>query len=279
MGWRAEHRPMGVFLFVGPTGVGKTLLAKELARQMNGNAGIVRIDMSEYSEPHTVARLFGSPPGYVGYGEGGQLTEAVRRKPYSVVLIDEVEKAHPTLFDTFLQVLDEGHMTDGSGRKVDFRNTIIIMTSNVGSRDAIQGAVQMGYATTSKHQTATQQADAAYRKALERTFSPEFIGRIDEIVFFRELSNEDVQRIIDLELRHTLHRLERMGYTLRITAKARRELASLTYKRAHGVRALKRVLAEQVEEPLSTLLLEGEMMPGVTIVVDGSSCGIKVRAA
>lgn len=279
MGLRDEHRPMGVFLFVGPTGVGKTLLAKELARQMNGNAGIVRIDMSEYSEPHTVARLFGSPPGYVGYGEGGQLTEAVRRKPYSVVLIDEVEKAHPTLFDTFLQVLDEGHMTDGSGRKVDFRNTIIIMTSNVGSRDAIQGAVQMGYATTSKHQTATQQADAAYRKALERTFSPEFIGRIDEIVFFRELSNEDVQRIIDLELRHTLHRLERMGYTLRITAKARRELASLTYKRAHGVRALKRVLAEQVEEPLSTLLLEGEVMPGVTIVVDGSSCGIKVRAA
>ena len=277
-GVRDEQRPMGVFLFVGPTGVGKTLLAKELARQMNGEAEIVRIDMSEYSEPHNVARLFGAPPGYVGYGEGGQLTEAVRRRPYSVVLFDEVEKAHPTLFDAMLQILDEGRLTDGSGRRIDFRNTVIVMTSNAGSREATASA-QMGYATASKQHSATEHPDTQYRKALERTFSPEFIGRIDEIVLFRELAGEQVQRIIDLELDHLLRRVERLGYSLRVTAKARRRLAALAYERRYGVRALKRVLAKHIEEPLSELLIDGSLGEGATIMVDTSQSGIHLKAA
>ncbi len=277
-GVRDEQRPMGVFLFVGPTGVGKTLLAKELARQMNGEAEIVRIDMSEYSEPHNVARLFGAPPGYVGYGEGGQLTEAVRRRPYSVVLFDEVEKAHPTLFDAMLQILDEGRLTDGSGRRIDFRNTVIVMTSNAGSREAAEGT-QVGYATASKQRSATEHPDTQYRKALERTFSPEFIGRIDEIVLFRELTDEQVQRIIDLELGHLLRRVEQLGYTLRVTTKARRRLAALAYERRYGVRALKRVLAKHIEEPLSEMLIDGSLDEGTTIMVDSSQSGIRLKAA
>ena len=188
-GLKDENRPIGVFLFVGPTGVGKTLLAKELSKWLfDERRGLIRIDMSEYGEKHNVSRLIGSPPGYVGYGEGGQLTEAVRRQPYAVVLFDEIEKAHPEVFNAMLQIFDEGHLTDGSGRKVDFRNTVIIMTSNVGSRAAVQRAVQVGYSTSSK--TVVEQAapQIEYRKALERTFAPEFLNRIDDIIVFRTLT-------------------------------------------------------------------------------------------
>ena len=185
-GLKDENRPIGVFLFVGPTGVGKTLLAKEVSKWLfDEQRGLIRIDMSEYSEKHNVARLIGSPPGYVGYGEGGQLTETVRRQPYAVILFDEIEKAHPEVFNTMLQIFDEGHLTDGSGRKVDFRNTIIIMTSNVGSRDVVKKSVQVGYSTVSKSATASATPRCEYRKALEQTFAPEFLNRIDDIVLFR----------------------------------------------------------------------------------------------
>mgnify|MGYP002750254597 CR=1 FL=1 len=200
-GLKDENRPIGVFLFVGPTGVGKTLLAKEVSKWLfDEHRGLIRIDMSEYSEKHNVARLIGSPPGYVGYGEGGQLTETVRRQPYAVILFDEIEKAHPEVFNTMLQIFDEGHLTDGSGRKVDFRNTIIIMTSNVGSRDVVKKSVQVGYSTVSKSATASATPRCEYRKALEQTFAPEFLNRIDDIVLFRTLELSDVERIIELEL-------------------------------------------------------------------------------
>ena len=178
-GLKDEGRPIGVFMFVGPTGVGKTLLAKELSKWLfDENKGLIRIDMSEYSEKHNVARLIGSPPGYVGYGEGGQLTEAVRRHPYSVVLFDEIEKAHPEVFNTLLQIFDEGHLTDGSGRKVDFRNTVIILTSNVGSRAAAIRSTQVGYSTCSKSDTQQKAPQSEYRRALEETFAPEFLNQI-----------------------------------------------------------------------------------------------------
>ena len=206
-GLKDENRPIGVFLFVGPTGVGKTLLAKEVSKWLfDEQRGLIRIDMSEYSEKHNVARLIGSPPGYVGYGEGGQLTEAVRRQPYAVILFDEIEKAHPEVFNSMLQIFDEGHLTDGSGRKVDFRNTIIIMTSNVGSRNVVKKSVQVGYSTVSKSATASAMPQCEYRKALEQTFAPEFLNRIDDIVLFRTLELSDVERIIELELQGLFER-------------------------------------------------------------------------
>ena len=211
-GLKDENRPIGVFLFVGPTGVGKTLLAKEVSKWLfDEQRGLIRIDMSEYSEKHNVARLIGSPPGYVGYGEGGQLTETVRRQPYAVILFDEIEKAHPEVFNTMLQIFDEGHLTDGSGRKVDFRNTIIIMTSNVGSRDVVKKSVQVGYSTVSKSATASATPRCEYRKALEQTFAPEFLNRIDDIVLFRTLELSDVERIIELELQGLFERTRRLG--------------------------------------------------------------------
>lgn len=280
-GLREEGRPIGVFLFVGPTGVGKTLLAKEVSKWLfDGERGLIRLDMSEYAEKHNVARLIGSPPGYVGYGEGGQLTEAVRRQPYAVVLLDEIEKAHPEVFNTLLQLFDEGHLTDGTGRRVDFRNTIVIMTSNVGSRDAAQRAVRVGYDTASKETAAATAPTAEYRRALERTFSPEFLNRIDDIVLFRPLALGDAERIVDLELAALLERTLRLGYRLRVTRTARRRLASMGFEARYGVRALKRTLTEQVEEPLSTLIVDGRLHEGDTIVVESDrGSGIRLRVA
>ena len=232
-GLKDENRPIGVFLFVGPTGVGKTLLAKEVSKWLfDEQRGLIRIDMSEYSEKHNVARLIGSPPGYVGYGEGGQLTETVRRQPYAVILFDEIEKAHPEVFNTMLQIFDEGHLTDGSGRKVDFRNTIIIMTSNVGSRDVVKKSVQVGYSTVSKSATASATPRCEYRKALEQTFAPEFLNRIDDIVLFRTLELSDVERIIELELQGLFERTRRLGYKVKITDGAKRRLAPWATNRA-----------------------------------------------
>ena len=240
-GLKDENRPIGVFLFVGPTGVGKTLLAKEVSKWLfDEQRGLIRIDMSEYSEKHNVARLIGSPPGYVGYGEGGQLTETVRRQPYAVILFDEIEKAHPEVFNTMLQIFDEGHLTDGSGRKVDFRNTIIIMTSNVGSRNVVKKSVQVGYSTVSKSATASAMPQCEYRKALEQTFAPEFLNRIDDIVLFRTLELSDVERIIELELQGLFERTRRLGYKVKITDGAKRRLAAMGYESRYGVRSLKR---------------------------------------
>ena len=279
-GLKDENRPIGVFLFVGPTGVGKTLLAKELSKWLfDEQRGLIRIDMSEYGEKHNVSRLIGSPPGYVGYGEGGQLTEAVRRQPYAVVLFDEIEKAHPEVFNAMLQIFDEGHLTDGSGRKVDFRNTVIIMTSNVGSRAAVQRAVQAGYSTSSK--TVVEQAapQIEYRKALERTFAPEFLNRIDDIIVFRTLTLEDVERIVELELRRLLARTQRLGYKVEISAEAKRRLAVMGYEARYGVRSLKRTLLDNVEEPLSTLIIEGRVNEGAKVKILPAKAGVTLKVA
>ena len=280
-GLKDENRPIGVFLFVGPTGVGKTLLAKEVSRWLfDERRGLIRIDMSEYVEKHNVARLIGAPPGYVGYGEGGQLTEAVRRQPYAVVLFDEIEKAHPEVFNALLQIFDEGHLTDGSGRKVDFRNTILIMTSNVGSQRAVRKAGAVGYATASKRDALESTPQAEYRKALEQTFAPEFLNRIDDIVFFRSLEIADVERIVELELQGLLSRTRRLGYKVRITEGAKRRLALMGYEARYGARALKRTLTDQVEEPLSGLIIDGKLPQGGTVVVESDkSRGIRLRVA
>ena len=252
-GLKDENRPIGVFLFVGPTGVGKTLLAKEVSKWLfDEQRGLIRIDMSEYSEKHNVARLIGSPPGYVG----------------------------PEVFNTMLQIFDEGHLTDGSGRKVDFRNTIIIMTSNVGSRDVVKKSVQVGYSTVSKSATASATPRCEYRKALEQTFAPEFLNRIDDIVLFRTLELSDVERIIELELQGLFERTRRLGYKVKITDGAKRRLAAMGYESRYGVRSLKRTLMDNVEEPLSTLIIDGKLHEGDTVVVESDkSHGVKLRVA
>lgn len=280
-GLKSPDRPIGVFLFVGPTGVGKTLLAKELSKWLfDEDRGLIRLDMSEYTEKHNVARLIGSPPGYVGYGEGGQLTEAVRRRPYAVVLFDEIEKAHPDIFHTLLQLFDEGHLTDGSGRRVDFRNTVVVMTSNVGSREVAERGVQVGYTTDSQRKRAEPATASTYRKALERTFAPELLNRIDEVVLFRSLNPADVEQIVGLELAALTVRTEALGYTLRITPKAQRRLAMMGYEARYGARALKRTLVDRVEEPIAQLIIEGRVTHGDTIVVEGDrKTGIRLRVA
>ncbi len=268
-GLKDAGRPIGVFLFVGPTGVGKTLLAKELSKWLfDSKRGLIRIDMSEYGEKHNVARLIGSPPGYVGYGEGGQLTEAVRRQPYAVILFDEIEKAHPDVFNSMLQIFDEGHLTDGSGRKVDFRNTVIILTSNVGSRAVAEKSVQVGYNTPSKDTNCVVTPYVEYRKALEYTFAPEFLNRIDDIVYFRTLTVDDVERIIDLELDGILSRTKQLGYEVEITSEAKQRLAVMGYESRYGVRALRRTLLDQVEEPLSALIIDGKLQVGGRVTID-----------
>ena len=280
-GLKDENRPIGVFMFVGPTGVGKTLLAKEVSKWLfDEHRGLIRIDMSEYAEKHNVARLIGSPPGYVGYGEGGQLTEAVRRQPYAVVLFDEIEKAHPEVFNAMLQIFDEGHLTDGSGRRVDFRNTIIIMTSNVGSRQVVQKSVHVGYTTPSKAETATLAPKAEYRRALEQTFAPEFLNRVDDVVIFRTLELGDVEKIVELELRGLFERTRKLGYTVKITEGAKQALASLGYESRYGVRSLRRTLTDRVEEPLSALIIDGKLHEGDTVVIEKDRPqGVRLRVA
>ena len=280
VGLKDENRPIGVFLFVGPTGVGKTLLAKELSKWLfDQKRGLIRIDMSEYSQKHNVARLIGSPPGYVGYGEGGQLSEAVRRRPYSVVLFDEIEKAHPDIFNTMLQIFDEGRLTDGSGREVDFKNTVIILTSNIGSRAVAERSVQVGYNTSSKQSNTSLTPRHEYDKALETTFAPEFLNRIDDIVYFRTLTLEDVELIIDLELENLLARARNMGLEVVISPEARRLLASMGYESKYGVRALRRTLIDKVEEPLSALIIEQDLGLGANIEVVSEEEQIVVRVA
>ena len=279
-GLKDTNRPIGVFLFVGPTGVGKTLLAKELSRWLfDEHRGLIRLDMSEYGERHNVARLIGSPPGYVGYGEGGQLTEAVRRQPYAVVLLDEIEKAHSDVFNIMLQIFDEGHLTDGAGRRVDFRNTVIILTSNVGSRTAAHSS-SLGYQTLSNERTVEKSGAEIYRKALENHFAPEFLGRIDDIICFNHLSMEDVEQIVALELSEIFSRARILGYNVDITPEARRELATTGYNPDYGVRSLRRTLTKMVEEPLSMLIVDGQLRDGHNVIVEHSPhSGLTLRVA
>ena len=275
-GLRDEHRPMGVFLVAGPTGVGKTLMAKELAHYLFGTRkALVRLDMSEYNEAHTVARLVGAPPGYVGYGEGGQLTEAVRRKPYSIVLLDEIEKAHPAVFNTLLQLFDDGRLTDGVGRTVDFRNTIVIMTSNTGSREVAERGRAIGFSTPSQRLQST--AEAEYRKAIERTFAPEFLNRIDEVILFAPLTERDAETIVRLEVSELCKRIERLDFGLKVTPTAVRELARRGFSSRYGARAIRRIVVEMIEVPLSTLIMEGRISAGETIIAGATAGEIRFK--
>ncbi len=266
-GLKDPSKPIGVFMFVGPTGVGKTHLASELAHKMFDHANaLIRIDMSEYSERHNISRLIGSPPGYVGYGEGGQLTEAVRRQPYSVVLFDEVEKAHGDVFNLMLQVLDDGVLTDGLGRKVDFKNTVIIMTSNIGSHPTERHR-SVGYQTRDR-KPHSMSAHNDYRKALEQTFAPEFINRIDDIVVFDTLDAEAIETIAELEFGRLCQRAASLGYRIEISGQALRYLATNGYQPHYGVRSLKRQITEHIEEPLAQMIVAGDIAEGDTIGIE-----------
>ena len=279
-GLRDHNKPIGVFLFTGPTGVGKTLLAKELASWLNDNSrSLIRIDMSEYTEKHNTSRLIGSPPGYIGYGEGGQLTEAVRRQPYAVILFDEVEKAHPDVTNILLQLFDEGHLTDGSGRRVDFRNTIIILTSNVGSRSIVERGTAIGFSTPSKLMRNDTQPHDEYRKALEQTFSPELLNRIDDIICFHRLNIQDVEQILDLELEKLLSRAEALGYKVAIMPDAKSKIAAMGFDAQYGVRSLKRCIADQIEEPLATIIINGSLRAGAEVIIESVEDRINLRVA
>ncbi len=266
VGLKDPNRPIGSFMFLGPTGVGKTLLAKRLAEFLfNSPDALIRIDMSEYMEKFNVSRLVGAPPGYVGYEEGGQLTEKVRRHPYSVVLLDEIEKAHPDVFNMMLQVLDEGALTDSLGRKVDFKNTIIIMTSNIGTRELKDFGTGVGFNT---QELTKERSDSVIRKALNRSFSPEFLNRVDDIITFSSLNKDDILKIVDIELEMFYKRVEELGHKLIITDAAKQFVADAGFDIQYGARPLKRAIQSHIEDPMSELLLKHEDMTAATITID-----------
>ncbi|WP_337637928.1 ATP-dependent Clp protease ATP-binding subunit [Prevotella sp.] len=276
LGLGSHNRPIGVFMFLGPTGVGKTYLAQRLAEEMFGTKdAMIRIDMSEYSEKFNTSRLVGAPPGYVGYGEGGQLTERVRRHPYSIVLLDEIEKAHGDVFNLLLQVLDEGRMTDGNGRIVDFRNTIIIMTSNAGTRQLKDFSHGIGFNAISINGAANEQskeyARSIIQKALSRQFAPEFLNRLDEIITFDQLDAKAIRRIVDVELDKLVKRISKNGYALTVTDAAKTFLATKGYDPQFGARPLKRAIQTYVEDEICEKILFGEINAGDAIVVDKKS--------
>ena len=261
-------------MFLGPTGVGKTFLAKKLAEFMFGSKdALIRVDMSEYSEQHTVSRLVGAPPGYVGYGEGGQLTEKVRRHPYSVVLLDEIEKAHGNVFNMLLQVFDDGRLTDGNGRTVDFRNTVIIMTSNAGTRQLKDFARGVGFTAAGNGSgLATNDKDKEYarsiiQKALSKQFSPEFLNRLDEIITFDQLDINAIRQIINVELKELLSRIESLGYNVEITDEAKDMVAKKGYDVQFGARPLKRAIQNYIEDGLCELIINGDLKMGSRIVI------------
>ncbi len=275
VGLQSPNKPIGTFMFLGPTGVGKTLLAKELAKFMFGSTdALIRIDMSEYMEKFTVSRLVGAPPGYVGYEEGGQLTERVRRRPYSIVLLDEIEKAHTDVFNLLLQVMDEGRLTDSYGRTVDFRNTVLIMTSNVGTRELKDFGSGIGFAKDERAGD-KEYSRAVIQKALNKRFAPEFINRIDEIINFDQLGKEAIVNIVDLELAHIVKRVTELGYSIEMTAEAKSFLADKGYDIQYGARPLKRALQNYVEDEISELLLDGALQPGDTIVATAGEQKLK----
>jgi ATP-dependent Clp protease ATP-binding subunit ClpC len=268
-GLKDPKKPIGSFIFLGPTGVGKTELAKELARFMfDSDDSLIQIDMSEYMEKFAVSRLVGAPPGYVGYEEGGQLTEKVRRKPYAVILLDEIEKAHPDVFNILLQVLDEGQLTDSLGRKVDFRNTIIIMTSNIGARQLKDFGQGVGFSTSAK----TNQADAHSRgvieNALKRAFAPEFLNRVDDVVVFNTLGKEEIFKIIDIELKSLFGRVHNLGYEVKLTEKAKEFISDKGFDINFGARPLKRAIQKYLEDPIAEEILKGEIHEGDILEID-----------
>jgi ATP-dependent Clp protease ATP-binding subunit ClpC len=278
-GLKDPKRPSGSFIFLGPSGVGKTELSKALAEFLFGDeAALIQLDMSEYMEKHTVSRLIGSPPGYVGYEEGGQLTEAVRRKPFSVVLFDEIEKAHPDVFNTLLQILEDGHLTDAQGHTVDFKNTVIIMTSNLGTRD-IQKGTTLGFSPTGDSEVTYEKMKDKVMEELKRSFRPEFLNRIDEIIVFHSLSREDVKSIVDLMIRRLEEQLQSKDVEIELTDRAKEVLAEKGYDPALGARPLRRTIQRMVEDPLSEKLLYKEFTAGQTIIVDARDGEIVFEAA
>ncbi|HTN16158.1 MAG TPA: ATP-dependent Clp protease ATP-binding subunit [Chitinophagaceae bacterium] len=269
VGLKDPRKPIGSFIFLGPTGVGKTELARTLARQMfDSEDALIRIDMSEYMEKFSLTRLIGAPPGYVGYEEGGQLTEKIRRKPYSVVLLDEIEKAHPDIFNILLQVLDDGQLTDGLGRKVDFKNTLIIMTSNIGARQLKDFGDGVGFATNAKQSVVEESGRAVIEKALKRTFSPEFLNRIDDVIIFNSLVQEDINKIIDIIMKGVMKRLNNLGFSLTMTDEAKKYIAEKGYDQQFGARPLHRAIQKYLEDPLAEEILNHRIVSGDSVLAD-----------
>ena len=278
LGLSGGDRPIGTFLFVGPTGVGKTYLVKCLAEQLFGSKdALIRVDMSEYGEKFSVSRLVGAPPGYVGYEEGGQLTDRVRRQPYSVVLLDEIEKAHPDVFNTLLQVMDEGRLTDGNGVTADFRNTLVVMTSNSGTRQLREVGAGMGF-DRNRDEIAPEKARSVIMNALKKQFAPEFLNRLDDIIVFNPLNKENASQITDLELKELLDRVKKMGYALKITDNAKQFILSKGFDAQYGARSLKRAVRQYVEDPLCDFLLEGDTQNNDKLVLDLNDEKMTVKA-
>ncbi len=268
-GLKDPNKPIGSFFFLGPTGVGKTQLAKVLAKYLfDSEDALVRIDMSEYMEKFSISRLVGAPPGYVGYEEGGQLTEKVRRKPYSIILLDEIEKAHPDVFNLLLQVLDDGHMTDGLGRKIDFKNTILIMTSNIGARQLADFGTGVGFGTKAKTEARDENAKSVIQNALRKAFSPEFLNRIDDMIIFKSLERESIHKIIDLELSKLYGRINDLGYTIEMTDAAKDFIVDKGYDEKFGARPLKRAIQKFIEDPLAEEIIKSNLQEGDKIKLD-----------
>ncbi|WP_412561036.1 ATP-dependent Clp protease ATP-binding subunit [Winogradskyella sp. MIT101101] len=277
-GLKDPNKPIGSFIFLGQTGVGKTQLAKVLARELfDSDDALVRIDMSEYMEKFAISRLIGAPPGYVGYEEGGQLTEKIRRKPYAVVLLDEIEKAHPDVFNMLLQVLDDGYLTDSLGRKIDFRNTIIIMTSNIGARKLKDFGTGVGFGTSAKEAQESDYAKAVIENALKKAFAPEFLNRIDDVIVFNALEKEDINKIIDIELVKLISRIKDLGYELKLTAKAKDYIAEKGFDKQYGARPLNRAIQKYVEDALAEEIINSKIHEGDTITMDLDSKNDKLK--
>ena len=269
MGLKDPNKPIGSFIFIGSTGTGKTQLAKELSRFMFGDQdSLIRVDMSEYGDKFNSTKLIGAPPGYVGHEEGGQLTEKVRRKPYSIILFDEIEKAHPDIFNTLLQILDEGSITDGLGRKINFKNTLIILTSNIGSRKLQDFGDGVGFRTSSKEGESEIAKEILLKKELQKTFSPEFINRLDDIVYFKELIKEDMLKILEVELAKVLPRIESLGYKISLTQRLKEDIAEKGYDPKFGARPLKRVVQRYIEDSIADLMVMKKAEDGSTITLD-----------
>lgn len=267
-GLKDPNKPIGSFFFLGPTGVGKTLLAKTLAKHLfDTEDALIRIDMSEYMEKFSISRLVGAPPGYIGYEEGGQLTEKVRRRPYSIVLLDEIEKAHPDVFNLLLQALDEGHITDGLGRKVDFKNTVIIMTSNIGARQLQDFGTGVGFGTSAKMASSEEDQKSVIQNALRKAFSPEFLNRVDDMILFKPLQREEIYRIIDLELGHLYKRINDLGYTIELQKDAKDFIVEKGYDEKFGARPLKRAIQKYIEDLLADQIINAKIKEGDKIML------------